>query len=314
MNLDLGQLTQTFAIGALAVFGVFLLIPRQLRKLFTQEKGARDDKEPILPWHKNLSVLYPVMYSALIFATGVLLEDLSKGITSERGIGGLSQLIPESILPRDRTLRLRSLYDNEDANERNSSQRKFRPKPLFFRIFNSQLFRHFCDKGNYTQDTLLPFVTKEYDSTGTIICSPQLMASLDSEIIALYYQAHNKVYLNQTYFDELTRLDSRLDFARSLTFLSYILVLFALAHLIWHVILRFNHKGSLTKPIILLVLYIVTGALGRVTFEAEQDHYNARIFGYFESLCRVDSTKVQQIPHIEITTKPPVPNSNNTIK
>ena len=139
-----------------------------------------------------------------------------------------------------------------------------------------------------------------------ITCSPQLMASLDSEIVALYYQAHNRVYLNQTYFDELTRLDFRIDFTRSLTFLSYLLVFFALVHLIWHGVLWVKDKRSLKKPIILFVIYIVTGILGRVTFEAEQGNYNARIFGYFESCYRSDSSNVQQALHIGLTAQPPL--------
>lgn len=109
---------------------------------------------------------------------------------------------------------------------------------------------------------------------------------------SLYYVAKNTVYRNANYFQELTVVQARIDFLRSLALMS--MSLFAIGVLL---LLIFLHKSRpvfihscATVPVkarrafLLILAHLAIGLLSLVSFGREEGEFNDRVFGYYSTL------------------------------
>jgi hypothetical protein len=114
-----------------------------------------------------------------------------------------------------------------------------------------------------------------------------------------YYHSKNLVFANKNYFDELTDRERRVNFSRTITYVSLLffistLTIIAIEVLIWairKVFAPFNRNNeqspSATKPYYLIVptvSFFLLAFLARHAYEFEQDQLNKRVFGYTTSL------------------------------
>ncbi len=98
MNLELKQIGQTLAIGGFTIYGLFQLIilikPSWASRFAFLTTGQK--------LHESAMIL------AIVFAAGILVEDVSKNAVSERSIISKSA---NYILYTEKQLRLESLFD-----------------------------------------------------------------------------------------------------------------------------------------------------------------------------------------------------------
>lgn len=142
-------------------------------------------------------------------------------------------------------------------------------------------------------------------------CIPKM--EIKGAIEKLFYYAKNRVYADPNYYDELRKIQSRQEFARSLTVISSTYLVFAVLiggfQLLWF--------GSTTKrrrqhedrweelrrrvPRVVGILLIVC-LFSQWTFDSESDEFNKRIFGYFSSMLIAEKLhEEQKIREIEAT-------------
>ncbi len=106
----------------------------------------------------------------------------------------------------------------------------------------------------------------------------------------LYYVAKNTVYRNATYFQELTVVQARIDFLRSLALLSISLcAVGALSVLIFCYTNRSFLAHGLTTAkakhaLCLVVVQLAVFLLSLTSFGREEGEFNDRVFGYYSTL------------------------------
>jgi hypothetical protein len=287
MNPGLGQMSQSFAVGAIAIFGLLLVMPFRNELIEYLKKR--------LPRGGDLSAVYTLIYLALVLTLGIIVEDFSKDIVAGRFYG----VLPENIDLGDSNSRKASLYHLKPVDTI-GGRYLLDGDALFFRLLQSSLFAACGDSAgiHLENERRVQFVAK-YNRGDSIFCTDRDKDLLEASTVALYYQAHNVVYQRQTHFEELTRIESRLDFARSLTFLAAFFLFGGFAHLMVCPILRSlsgvkhnKHKDYFyristvrwLKQGVMLLFFAITMVVGYGTLRREQMNYNRRVYGYFESI------------------------------
>ncbi len=102
-------------------------------------------------------------------------------------------------------------------------------------------------------------------------------------INTVYYTGKNLVYRNDNYFKELSHYQTRINFARSFTLASLLLLAITLASL-FSFLIRTMHKKAFTHVCLLSVAFAVLYILGRYAYTSEEIEFNKRVFGYFLSI------------------------------
>ncbi|MCU0635087.1 MAG: hypothetical protein MUE41_09455 [Gemmatimonadaceae bacterium] len=109
----------------------------------------------------------------------------------------------------------------------------------------------------------------------------------------LYYLAKNTVYQTPNGYEELQRIQSRLDFSRSLLVLFAAFLLFTVLAILLRYLLsdwphleptnrqRMRTRGH--RAFMLLAAQLLIFALAKSAFERESSEFNKRAFGYFSS-------------------------------
>lgn len=285
MNLEFGQLGQTIALGALSLYGFLFLSRLFFNNLLLKELSP--------PKSDDLKLLYTAVYLALVFALGILIEDLSKNVVAERltELKHFQYLKPafEKLLPKDKYLRLKSLYDISKYSD--SLMVIAKPRLIAVELIESRLFEKY---GGASGDKIQKLYDRDLRTKDSVFTyKDSTYHDLDVAIGQLYYHSKNIVYHESNYFNELTRIESRLDFARSLTFISLCLLILHLFCLIiyysYYLLTKVLHRNKTIHlrwglHIALLGIFSLSCLLGSISFESEQNNYNLRVFGYFRSL------------------------------
>jgi hypothetical protein len=107
---------------------------------------------------------------------------------------------------------------------------------------------------------------------------------------ALYYRAKNTVYRVPQYFEELDRLQSRIDFARSWTTVSWALAGIACLLMAASALRRKETLGLLKLALILGLLHLASF----YAYHRESDEYNKRVYGYFSTMLETHDASVQK--------------------
>ena len=142
----------------------------------------------------------------------------------------------------------------------------------------------------------------------------------DAVVASLYYRAKNTVYRHENYFAELSLIQARIDFARSLTFISLIIVIAAILKGASSTIgdptaddpttddIARRAKKVLQRAMpvgLFCMAYAVVGGVGLSSFVSEEQKFNERVFGYYSTLQDRETSDQQRVS--EDSPKWPVP-------
>jgi hypothetical protein len=129
----------------------------------------------------------------------------------------------------------------------------------------------------------------------------------------LYYVAKNTVYREPNYFHEMSRIRMRIDFARSFSFVSVILIIIALILYILRLIeplipkkvllfLRLSwlpniRLGTVSVKVCGIILLLLSACIiGSFAFQREEAEYYRRAYGYFITISRAETKSAEVNP------------------
>lgn len=292
MDLALKDLGQTLAVGMFAVFGL----------VYSVTLFSASWKQRVVNTLTGRHKLHQTgMILALVFATGVLIEDLSKNYTAERVdddiLFKISSAVFNFVVDTDRDLRLRSFVSvHNSAND----YLEFSPAPVYESLMS---FDHTDERFTRNKNALT-----NIPSTGCRLEREQKKCRrVEGEtrinhqanlINQMYYDAKNRVYQESTYFTELQEIEKRLNFARSLTFLclGYAIIFLGLLAASYvpsknEFCIKLNQKQRVI--FFILCVYTLGTFLAKESFRSETINYNLRVFGYYASLAQSDLNKAK---------------------
>ena len=392
-DLELKHLGQTLAIGGFAIYALvhllracgiqwilnFICLPDQEasstisdkkiheEKAYKESTTAQPDKEvtSTKPEEKRapfFKLETTAIYLALLLASGIIVEDLSKNIVAsrddelpadanwwERGFRDFNARINDLILDKDSELRLRSLFSISSSSEEGKNALVLRPREIFWEMV--ELTRRF-DKTVGThraRAVLIMLETKEHvpikipsmdefgmAADGTPVLkqpakqrigrgvdyyvrerlTPEQIKqnggvsqkqSFSSRVNEMYYNAKNKVFGHENYHQELSEIQDRISFSRSLALLCFVFfslhcalfLLFAgVAFKNWKTHRISDMDLGRVKPLgSLAVVYVLGMCLAAMAYRSESDNFNKRVFGYYISLTH--TAEENQGPQVE---------------
>jgi hypothetical protein len=278
MDLDLKPLGQILVLGAFAAYAILFL--------------ARICRAPWMPrllsaGHQKAHLSDTAVYLAIVFSVGVVFKDVSKSIVAQRDVLELDAaeetaftcLLNRFVLDTDNELRFRSLFDVR------SGDIPYKAKNICRELLTLPK-RH---------DTVQPYfeeLKRDVDSAdkGTIQANDKkAIKSLRRAVNQIYYEAKDRDYREQTYYQELSEISDKLDFTRSLTLLclSFALVYFLFAFLSYIPLVIRTLEIDVKKRRIVFFLAVVYAAciwIAAFAYRSEATNYDLRVFGYYISL------------------------------
>jgi hypothetical protein len=248
-----------------------------------------------------------VVYLALVFGIGIVLEDVSKNVTSQRdSLWGFGEIINDHALDSDSAIRLRSLFKVESFSE---SKIELNKVPIFDEIMKlrkkeskeSDIINNHLEKLNLILgiQTTQKVINGE-QKTFILVEGSENIKDLMRSVNGIYYSSKNSVYRDPQYYAELSEIQSRIDFTGALTFLCVVFFLVYLAFGFSKVILSIKYygfdqqldwKNTLKTIFCLRVLGILLVSLVflfgikvvGMAYQSEFTNFNLRVFGYYVS-------------------------------
>ncbi len=309
MDLELKELGQTLAIGALTILGLWLLFKSFWYKSISENKLS-------LKHFIDFSFVLNGIVLALVFAIGILIEDISKHVVAQREPPRVNLLKYPPLkwsLEIEKSARFSALFDekNDSVSFKSHAKKWFNSGYLKYFIGDTVLLSKL--DGNYIKsekNKLVNELNRDSNTNENILLnvSKDSLQSLKTQINYHYYNAKDYVFQKDNYYKELNAINTRIDFTRSLTFLSSLLCpFFALIFLI-SVIIAVNIKGfnyrNLRWSLVGLILFFFLAYFGSLTNAVEMSNFNLRVFGYYEHILKEqdeksDDTKTRE-PETEI--------------
>jgi len=283
VDLAIKDLGQTLAVGVFAIFG--------LVSLFALSRRA--SKDEIFKFLNSEHKFYQTALAlVVVFATGVLVEDVSKNFAAERfddsAIFNVISTTFNYLIDTDKELRLRSLFT---VHYSSAQEIELSETPIYANLMsvNDKNQHILKNKDILTAIPVSPCIRNGQRSSCKRIQGNAQIRDQANAANQLYYIAKNRVYKESTYFTELQEIEKRINFARSLTFLCLVYaLLFGLLILInllpgrWALMPTTRTKRKLIG--LVFCFYLVGMFLGRLSFRSETINYNLRVFGYYISL------------------------------
>lgn len=118
---------------------------------------------------------------------------------------------------------------------------------------------------------------------------------------SLYYRAKNTVYRQENYFAELSLVQTRIDFSRSLAFVSMLFVMVGILETVFYPSTGSTANGAQRLPQMKRVggfcaVYVAIGGVGLSCFVSEEREFNSRVFGYYSTMQEPDAPRPRQHP------------------
>lgn len=302
------ELGITLLVGAFTILGAEAILHyffnKQLSGFFHGKLGFEE--------RGNVTV---AIFIAFAFAVGIVVEDLSYKYRDSHEIP--FKTIPAQVLPDYIVSKLGLPQELDDRvttliNDLNGVLPK--PQPLALALANNQAFQ-ISDTSNYANKR--KFETNKGNSGAKVErwirddqrCIPDSRYSdcpatkeITNGIDNLYYYAKNKVYAHEQHAEELRRIQTRLEFTRSLSLIAffYMLIALALGTALFSIHL-FGFRQELVKrkviptkterldelskriPILLATLAVIY-FLSLWAFALETENFNRRAYGYFSTM------------------------------
>jgi hypothetical protein len=246
----------------------------------------------------------PAVFIGLAFAVGLLSEDLSYKYVDTAKTPftyiprSLSSKLPapfnrSSNYPDKETSRVETLIEDPwEDNMKVESLTVDLARTKAFSLIDSHdgpeierwiLENEKCQSTELKVEKCLEQVNKQRPSNDKITVA----------INRLYYYAKNRVYLVRSYYDEMSRIEGRRDFGRSIFLLSVLLLIISALIGAVQITLflkskRLTDRGGLKIRVIPLIpiclVLVCCCGLSFFAFERESDEFNKRAFGYFSAM------------------------------
>lgn len=249
MDFGLKELGITFMVGAFTILGaealLYFFFGKELTGFFRRPLGFGESGDDGGPdgVRKKVPPVTAAVFIALAFAIGIVAEDLSYKYvdTVEFPFDTIPTLIiPERViiksdLPSHHDSRVKTLIKDPGG----ASQ----PKDLAVELARAGAFTASDPKnGPAVERWMITPGDCRPGATETGFC-PSLK-TVSSSILRLYYLAKNKAYAEANYYDEMKKIQMRLEFSRSITLLSAGYLYFALSISVVLLIKLLLRKGS----------------------------------------------------------------------
>lgn len=312
MDLGIKELGFTLIIGAFAILGAEAILHyffnRQLIGFFQGrigllEAGRSGGRKEGGERYESITLAF---FIGLAFAVGILVENLSYNFIY------VPKVAKETVLREDRrNNRVWTLVRDyeEDPNDQWWNAKDLARNGAFHladpvvgkQVDNWILKADRCVPGSEV-DSAAPNAV-EFTAGD---CPTR--SNIKDSIEKLYYFAKNRVYLEQNYYDELTRIESRQAFARSLALTSFayliisaigmMFLLVRLAHLILQGGRTRNAKllwrRRTVQGLVTVGIFFLMCSSSLFIYDRESDEFNKRIYGYFSSMLIVEKLKEEK--------------------
>jgi len=284
MNLELNEAGMTFLVGAFVLLGLeavtYFVLGRHVTRFFEGRLGLGDDGTP--------ASLTTGVFIGLSFAIGLLTEDVS-----------FKYADPLVYRPFRFTYGVLHLAaaDHDDSTVKNAMQvgvlvselKRLNPRPtrLGRAVFSSGLFPSLLGaEGKQVEAWALnggPLPLRPGDSN---------FETLESLITSAFYFAKNRVYNNEQYFDELRRIQSRLEFSATVATVGLLLasVAIVMASVRLRLVWRESQQRRLTarRGAQIALVFLAIYFFAYLAYVQESDEFNKRVFGYYDSMLRAN--------------------------
>ena len=295
MNLEIKSLGQTLAIGVLALVTLRILI----RLHFPRTETSREEPG-------SQTMLKGAFYVAIAFAFGIMAEDFSRSVVGKPPPGLLKRVWPKDILlASHQVTRTSCLFT---LGQTNGSNRKIKGVEAIGR----DLARHHLI--SFYGGEHGPLVEERIVSQGPLPTFEQASAVAT----ALYYQAKNILYQHPSYYQDLSTISLKVDFARSLCFVCAGLLVLLVVLIGFDILVGGTVWGARRLNPYLGTTSVIRNFRGRIqhwapslddysfkvserhfgfacvlaagiwigasTYESEEFNFNARVFGTWDSI------------------------------
>ena len=274
----------------------------------TAENSTKDHED---------SPMRTAVFIGLAFAIGVIAEDVSYKYRDSLStpFGGVSQIaLPQSLiyaldLPFKYDPRAKTLFKDLEKGTPI-------PEPLAEDLARTKSF-----------SMVDPIYGKRVEAwiTSDKRCTPTKestetcpsLAEIESSGKRLYYLAKNKVYAEDNYYDEMKKIQIRMDFSRSLAMIAFVYFVVAVFMVLVLMVgqrkillrsgtliaaLKRQKTGNLLLrvPVVLLTLFLIY-FVAIWAYARESDEFNKRAFGYYSSMqIKQQPTLVSQPPSARV--------------
>jgi hypothetical protein len=298
-NMDFGlkEIGITFMVGAFTILGielvVFYLSNIALTGFFRDKLGLGT---PSVEKHESESVqnMRLAVFVGLAFAVGILAEDVSYKFVDNKLPFGLESKYD---------LRVKVLIEDWES-KKSSPLAKDLAKRGAFEIVEPE-------KGKAIQNWII--------NEGVCLeCQNLSNEEIRNSIIKLYYHSKNKVYLQVNYYDEMKKIQTRTDFARSVLFISVFYIAFALLlasvmfadlYIFKNFLVKWLKSFNLktlsgireiipTNVCFTIITLFLVSIFSWLAYDSESREYNKRAFGYFATMALEE--KQVELKQIEI--------------
>lgn len=264
MNFNIIELGGTLVVGAYLILG-FLLISH----IFFETQIL----ERIQKFTQFEDIGLRALLVTIFFATGMLAEDLSNKFVDID-----TPLQEINVLPSEQNLRYEALFGSTDSTKLNKLGETI--------VLSGLLSMHDRANGEKIRKSVenaIPFEHYQIDKD-----------DLKSSSSSLYYQAKNITYKEKNYYDELSKIQTRIDFSRSFATISLFLGFVTIVTFFVKVgkmslydkgngIASSDPKVVVYKAGMLLISFAVLFGIGRMAYASEEREFNNRVFGYYYS-------------------------------
>ena len=316
MEFDIKELTITLMVGAFTILGfeaiLYYFFGKAIIGVF---QGTPHQEIKATSEHKLTSLIMLLVFA---FGLGIIVENLSlKYVDSDKFPfktipARLLNTIDHSIVPE------LGLPPTDDDRAITLIGNFYNPKP-------SALAKALARNGAFVIDDtgergaeVAKWILKPDDDKGPTRCDPlnaktkdDCAAKDDIEASAklLYYYAKNTAYSHPDYYDELTRMEHRLTFARSVSFVAFLYTVLAVVLLAFVLIFKrgsglplrnspikrsSNRAGfhsfrewfgrQQLRPLGVLAIMLAVYLFSIWAYGREADAFNRRAFGYLSTM------------------------------
>lgn len=334
MDIGIKELGITLMVGAFTILGFEAILhyffDKQLTGFFQGKLGLETESTSDEDHEKPKSggkgkkdkdqTITVAVFLGLAFAIGIIAEDLSYKYVDSVQIP--FKTIPSKILPDDliHKLDLPSKYDSRISTLVETFTEK--PKPQWLAVDLARSGAFFLtdpDNGLTVQQWMQSPTPCTPVENATPTCPS--IGQIQNSILKLYYYAKNRVYADQNYYDELKKIQARIEFSRSLSLIAFVYfslaVLMAVILFLWTLAKRGSNKPGHFRPgwfKISVVVGILCGiyVLGTWAYERESDEFNKRTFGYFSSMLISEQQQQERLRQQSAPASTPSASTNAT--
>ena len=288
MNFDLNEVGMTFLVGAFAILSAdaicFFFGGRHLTRISQRTHG-------LVPAEGPTAALTTGVFIGLSFAFGLLVEDSCYKFHDPflyRPLLSVYRLTSSTAAERSGDIKVdivRSvLFENVTALP-------VRRTSLGDQLCHVRLFQRAFATDPRVDAWACANAPRPPDPPGE-----EPYSVIDKSIRSTFYFAKNRVFLVNSYYDELLKIQRRLEFSRTIATIMCVATFITLAALPVALIKPRNHPPSRRRLVrnggALALIFVAIYLLAYVAYVQESNEYVKRIFGYYSAMVHAAASKL----------------------